>query len=144
MGALLDSQLTKQGTAAAITAAVQKLLEDRLGPALGAAGSRPTKVLALWLDPVSPDVIDPNGDHATYDLNNGNFVNDIINAFVFVIGNIEVFVFPSSQGGQFQLNVGDVPAGARGGAVLFELSGDQTESLTDPLQSGTTQFTFNL
>src|SRR5262249_48700079 len=59
LAALLDGQLTLLGDTAGITAALQRLLRDRLGPALGAAGQRPTKVLALWLDPVSADVADP-------------------------------------------------------------------------------------
>jgi hypothetical protein len=143
LGSLLDSQLTQLGDAASITTALQKLLEDRLGPSLGAAGQRPTKVLALWLDPVSLGVVDPNGDQASYDLPTGDFLNTIINGFLLVIGNIELFVLPSS-GGTFQLNVSDVPAEARGGAVMFGLSGDQTEDLTDPLRAGTTQFTLNL
>jgi hypothetical protein len=143
LAALLDGQLTLLGDAAGITTALQKLLQDRLGPALGAAGQRPTKVLALWLDPVSPDVVDPNGDHTTYDLTTGDFSNDITNGFSLVIGTIELFVFPSS-GGAFQLTVTDVPPAARGGAVMFELTGDRTEDLTDPLRDGTTQFTLNL
>src|SRR5207244_2605210 len=106
-------------------------------------GQRPTEVLAVWLDPVSPDVVDPNGDHASYDLGTGNLINDIINGFFIVIGNIELYVLPS-LGGVFQLNVSNVPAGARGGAVMFELTGDQTMDLTDPLRAGTTQFTLNL
>jgi hypothetical protein len=143
LAALLDGQLTQLGDAASITTALQQLLADRLGPSLGAAGQRPTKVLALWLDPVSPDVVDPNGDHASYDLGSGNLVNDISNGFFLVIGTIELVVLPSS-GGAFQLTVSDVPPAARGGAVLFGLSGDQTEDLTDPLRDGTTQFTLNL
>jgi hypothetical protein len=143
LGSLLDSQLTQLGDAPSITAALQKLLEDRLGPSLGAAGQRPTKVLALWLDPGSLSLADPNGDHAIYDLPTGNFLNDIIDGFLLVIGNIELFVLPS-DGGTFQLDVSNVPATARGGAVLFGLTGDKTEDLTDPLRAGTTQFTLNL
>jgi hypothetical protein len=131
------------GDAAGTTAALQRLLRDRLGPAQGAAGQRPTQVLALWLDPVSAEVVDPNGDHASYDLASGDYANDVSDGFSLVIGTIELFVL-SSGGGTFQLTVGDVPPAARGGAVLFGLDGDRTEELTDPLRDGTTQFTLNL
>jgi hypothetical protein len=135
--------LTQLGDAPGITKALQKLLEDRLGPSLGAAGQRPTKVLALWLDPANPALVDPNGDHASYDQSTGTVINDILNGFLLVIGNIELFVLPS-DGGMFQLDVSNVPATARGGAVMFGLTGDQTEDLTDPLRAGATQFTLSL
>ena len=64
------------------------------------------------------------------------------NAFVNVVGNIEILVFPLS--GTYNLSVSDVPAGARGGAVLLGTNADQSQALTDALRAGTTSFSFSL
>ena len=55
LSALLDAELTQSGDAATITGNLLQNIKNRLGPALGIPGTRPTGVLALVLDPVSLD-----------------------------------------------------------------------------------------
>jgi hypothetical protein len=60
-----------------------------------------------------------------------------------VVGNVEVEVIAvpaASASGTYTLTVSDVPATARGGVVVLGTTGDQTQSLTTALQSGTTTF----
>src|SRR5262249_45716946 len=142
LGALLDANLTAQGDDPSITAQLIDQVLSRFSPALGAAGARPVQVVALWLDPVSLDTVDPAVDHLKYDLGTGQLTNDISNSFVSVTGNIEVVVLVVDIGdtGTFTLSLGDVPADARGGVVLLGSSGDQTIALTDSIRSGTTSF----
>ena len=98
-----------------------------------------TSLLALFLDPTSLDIQDPGGQHARYDLASGKFGNAIPNAFVSVSSNVEVAVIPALAG-TFQLNVDDVPATARGGAVIFDGNGVRTISFTDGLHNGQRAF----
>jgi hypothetical protein len=55
-------------------------------------------------------------------------------------GNVEVIVV-AGVAGTFNLDVANVPATARGGAVLLSPNGSQAVAFTDGLRAGTTQFT---
>ena len=63
--------------------------------------------------------------------------------FVLVIWNIELIICPVF-GGQFTLNVDDVPETARGGVVILRQSGNETTSLTDDLRAGVDTFTIRI
>jgi hypothetical protein len=143
LGALLDAQLTSQGDTPAIATQLLAQIQARLDPAVGPAGQRPTGVVVLWLDPVSLGVTDPNGNQAEYDPGTGNLSNGLPNGYVNVGGNIELIVFPASAG-LLSLQVSGVAAGAQGGLVFAGPQGDQEQSLTPALQSGTTSFSFTL
>jgi hypothetical protein len=140
LGALLDAGLTRSGDAKAITAAIQQQIQDRLGPALGAAGARPASVLVLWLDPGGLDLEDSQGQHVTYDPEQDALSNGAPDTFVLVVGNIELVVVAGASG-DFTLRVRDIAVTGRGGLVFLGLSNDAVQSLTDALRAGT--FTFN-
>jgi hypothetical protein len=143
LGALLDAQLTASGDASGITASLLQQIKDRVAPALGAPGQRPTGVLVLVLDPVSATLENSTGAQVDYNVGDGSLSNTFSDGFVNVIGNIEVIVLDLS-GGQLSLQVSDVPATARGGLVFVGEQTDMEESLTDALRAGTTDFSFSL
>jgi hypothetical protein len=144
LGAVLDATLTAQGDSPQITPLLLDQVLQRLAPALGAAGQRPVRLAALFLDPVSIDVVDPAGDSLSYNLDTGQLSNTISDSFVSVAGNVEVVVVavPSGGSADFTLALSNVPADARGGVVLLGDSSDQSMALTDAIRAGTTQFTF--
>jgi hypothetical protein len=59
-----------------------------------------------------------------------------------VTGNIEVIVIPT-LGGEFTLQIDDVPDTSRGGVVYLGTTTDITLDLTEPMRDGTTFFPFN-
>jgi hypothetical protein len=145
LGAILDAALTASGDSPTITPQLINQMLSRLAPALGAAGQRPVRLVALWADPIPLDLVDPSGNDVTYDPSSGQLTNNIDGSSVAVNGNVEVIVVavPSLSGSAgFTLNVSDVPATARGGVVLLGADSDQTLALTDGLRGGTTTFTF--
>src|SRR5262249_12761160 len=142
LGAVLDAQLTTLGDASGITAGLLQQIKDRLTPALGAPGQRPTGVLVLVLDPVSATLQNSSGDQIDYNVGDGSLSNTFPDGFVNVIGNIEVIVL-NLLGGELSLQVSDVPATARGGVVFVGEQTDMEESLTDALRAGTTDFSFS-
>jgi hypothetical protein len=145
LGAILDAALTGSGDSPSITPQLINQMLSRLAPGLGTAGQRPARLVALWTDPVSLDLVDPSGNDVNYDLGSGQLNNNIDGSFVAVNGNVEAIVVavPSLTGSAgFTLDVSDVPATARGGVVLLGADSDQTLALTDGLRSGTTTFTF--
>ncbi len=142
LGALLDAGLTRLSDDPRIPLAVTAQILERFLPALGSSSRRPTGVLVIWLDPVSFNLADSEGRRVVYKLKDGSFRNDFSTAFVNVTGNIEVLVVPTI-GGQFTLNLGDVPENARGGAVLLGLD-NQTVQLTAGIRTGTRRFEFTV
>jgi hypothetical protein len=148
LSALLDSALTASQSDAQITTELIDQVMSRLDPALGAAGQRPVKLLALWTDPLGFNLADPSNDRNTsYDQGTNQFSNTIPDSFVSVVGNVELEVIAvrtASASGTYTLTVSDVPASARGGVVVLGTSGDQTQALTTALQNGTTVFQFGV
>jgi hypothetical protein len=142
LGALLDSALTASNSDAQITTELIDQVMSRLDPALGAAGQRPARLLALWMDPVSFDLEDPNNDRTKYNQGSGQLSPGIPDSWTSVVGNVEVIVVavPASPDPTFTLSVSDVPATARGGVVVLGPAGDTTQALTSALQGGTTTF----
>jgi hypothetical protein len=86
---------------------------------------------------------DPSGERITYDLDSGALSNQIADAFVSVASNVELIVIPAAEG-RFTLNVEDVPALARGGAVLLGDGEPQVLSFTQELRAGEKTFQFGL
>jgi hypothetical protein len=142
LGALLDAQLTALGDDPTISGAIDSQIVDRVGPALGPAEQRPVGVLVVWLDPVSPTLIDPQHGRIAYDLQDNSLVNTFRQGFVSVVGNVELLVLPFLPVGVQSdlLTVAQVPPTARGGAVYLGRDGADVLSLTAALRQGTTSF----
>jgi hypothetical protein len=142
LGALLDGGLTQQGDVPAIPVTLNAQILDRFSAGLGPPGQRPTGVLVIWLDPVSCGLQDPQGLRIDYSLKDQAYKNDIKDAFCSVAGNVEVVVIPTF-GGKYILDVADVPARARAGAVYLGAD-NLVWQLTDPLRAGQRTFAFDL
>ncbi len=141
LSAQLNQLLASQTNDATITSTMIQQIVSRFAPALGPAGQR-TSYLVLWLDPVDLDLADSQGKRVVYNTETNNVTQNLAKTFVEVGGNVEVLVVANAAG-TFALNVADVPPTARGGAVLFGEDNIQTVGLTDGLQSGQDQFTFD-
>jgi hypothetical protein len=145
LDALLNAQQTQQGQGnhTALTPALIDQVLGRLEQALGTSGPRTTTAVALILDPVSFDVVDPNGDAVDYNLQTDTLSDDTETAYVDVTTNIEMVIDfnPPTDMGNIDLTVNDVPPDALGAAVVLGPDpGDVTVmDLTDELDSGTTQ-----
>jgi hypothetical protein len=138
LGALLDHSLSSSD-AGNVTSHLLEQIRARL-----ASGLRDnTSMLAIFLDPVGIDLQDPSGQRVQYDLKSGSLSNSVQNAFVSVASNVELIMIPLAEG-QFTLNVDDVPATARGGAVIFGQDQAEVLPITDDLQSGDRRFVFNV
>jgi hypothetical protein len=143
LGRVLDSGLNQLGDAQSVTDQVLQQIAARFDPSLGTPGQRPTSMLVLWLDPVSLDLVDPANKHAVYDLKTNTVSNQQSRTFVEVGGNIEVLVL-ADVAGTFHLNVADVPPTARGGALVFSKTGDETFAFTNQLRDGIDGFTIQI
>ena len=143
LGALLDSALSTAGDQPGITPELIDEVINRFGPALGAVGSRQASATVLWLDPVSINVLDPDGGGLDYSLGTDSLVDTTGNLYINVSGNIEIIVVlsPPVSTAPILLTVADVPPTARGGAVILGPDGSQSLSLTGDLRTGVTQFT---
>jgi hypothetical protein len=135
LGALLDQNLSA-GQEQKVTDALISQLESRLSAGVRGAS---TSLLALFLDPVSLDLQDPAGERVNYNLTTGDFSNAIPNAYVSVASNVELVVIPLVSG-DYDLNVSDVPANARGGAIVLRDGEQQSLSFTDGLRASVTDF----
>jgi hypothetical protein len=143
LGAILDRLLTADGDREGITKVLLDQMRVRLAAGLTTRNGIATPLVAVFLDPVGIDLQDPSGDRVTYDLGSGALDNSIANAFVSVASNVELIIVPMAAG-QFTLNIDDVPATARGGAVLLGPDGDATLSFTESMRDGQRRFTFGL
>jgi len=141
LSALLDQMLASQSNDATITSAMIQQILARFEPVLGPPGQRPS-FLVLWLDPVAIDLADAQGNRVVFDAQNNQVKSDLAKTYVEVGGNVELLVVANAAG-TFALNVADVPPTARGGAVVIGDKGTQTVGLTEGLQAGQDQFTFN-
>src|SRR5262249_3258964 len=73
LGALLDAELSRLGDNPLIPGTIDDQIQDRFDPALGPVGQRPVAVLVIWLDPVSPVLIDSRGSRVVYDQQDSSF-----------------------------------------------------------------------
>jgi hypothetical protein len=143
LSALLDAQLKLHGDDPQITAEINNEILARFAAAFGGQGA-PLSIAILWLDPVSLDVQAPQGgQQASYNLQSNQVSNSLPRTYIEVGGNVEVVVM-AGVSGSFKLDVGDVPATARGGAVVFDSTGTQLVSLTTALRDGVTDFVVNV
>jgi hypothetical protein len=142
LGAVLDAELSRRGDSPVAPGTIDDQILDRFDPALGPVGQRPTAFLVIWLDPVSPTLIDSRGSRVVYDQQDGSFLNTLSKAYVNVTGNVEVIVLPfvATTTQEFRLTVANVPATARGGVVYFGADGNEVRPLTADLRGGTTDF----
>jgi FG-GAP-like repeat len=142
LSAVLDAELTRLGDQPTISTTIDNQILDRFDPALGPVGQRPVAILVIWLDPVSPTVVDAQGSRIVYAQQDRSFLNTISRAYVNVTGNLEVIVLPIFAGvtETLRLTVADVPATARGGVLYFGTQGNEVRPLTAELRGGTTEF----
>ena len=70
----------------------------------------------IWFDPVSLSLQSSQGQGVSYNLASNSVTNTASQAFVQVGGNVELVVMANAVG-SFNLDVANVPAGARGGEV---------------------------
>lgn len=142
LSSLLDTLLTELGDAEIITDLLIAHLQFRLGPALGKPGSRPTSVLALLLDPVSINLVDPQGKLVQYDLQTNSVVQNMPKTYVQVAGNIELIVVADAVG-TYRLDIANIPTQPRGALGILNNATTQFVSLTPQIRSGITSFQFN-
>jgi hypothetical protein len=143
LGALLDATLTEMGEEDDGTLVTDVLLDNllaRLAPSLGAAGQRPTALMALWLDPVSIDLESSTGGGIDFNLETGIATNTTKKCYMEVGGNVEIIVCGVSRADRFRLRVRNVPASARGGVVLIDEDNETSSRLTSQLRGGVTEF----
>ncbi len=149
LGALVDNMLTANGDVPAISAAVNAQIAAEFAAAYGPTsfGNQATAIptfAIIWLDPVSLDLQAPSrAQRVQYNTQQNTVSNNLGQTYVEVGGNVEVIVL-AGVSGTFNLNVGDVPLTARGGAVLLNSLGGELFTFTDALRSGTTDFLLNL
>jgi hypothetical protein len=138
LAAILDGELTEQGDAPDLSQRINDHIRERMAAALGQLAAPPS-LLVVWLDPGSFVITEPAGGGVSYDIGNDDLSDDIDGAFVDVIGNIEVIVL-AVQEGIYDFVVSDVGEQARGGFVLIEELVISSDTFTDELRSGTTEF----
>jgi hypothetical protein len=145
LGALLDVQLTASGSGSTATQQLLNQILARFGPALGPAEQRLVSLLVVFLDPASFLLDDPNGRSFSYNLQKNSVANNLPQTFVEVGGNVEVIVIPNPIG-TYHMQLADVAASARGGAVFFGNLADQAAGIgsltTEAIDSGDRNFTF--
>ena len=149
MGALLDAELSAFGSdldsaakAQAFTELLLRQIVARFSAALGPSGEPIVSMLVIFLDPVSINLVDPEGRSFDYDLKSSlatSLSNRLPRTFVEVGGNVEVVVIPNPRG-TYRLQVADVPASARGGAVYFGAQSPVVDVFTAALRNGVRSF----
>jgi len=146
LGALLDAALSTIGDDPSLTGMILDQILDRVVPGLGGVGQRATSLLAIFLDPVQFDVVDPGGRHAIYDLSLNQLINNIPNAAVVVGGNVEVVIIPITPQafGTYRVDVAEVPEHARGGWALAGYGGNDLVDVTGQIRAGTHSFSITV
>lgn len=142
LSALLDAELSRRGDSPGISGTINVQIVDRFSPALGPIGQRPVGMLVIWLDPLSPNFVDPQSSRIVYNQQDNSFVNTVSRAYVNVTGPLELIVLPifSLRAETFSLSVANVAASVRGGVLYFGADGNQVRPLTTELRGGTTEF----
>src|SRR5262249_1356994 len=82
LGALLTSLQQRFGDGGQITSALNAQIVAALGPAVAGL-----TVAVIWLDPVSIDLVDPQGARTTTNLQTNTVTNNLSQAFVQTGGN---------------------------------------------------------
>ncbi len=141
LGALLDAQLTSRGDDPTITQQILDQIFARLAPALGPTSERLASLLVIFLDPVSIGLVDPAGRSFQYNLETNAVANALPRTFVEVGGNVEIMVIAEPRG-IYQLDVANVSARARGGAIYLGRETVEVRSITDALRTGSRSFSF--
>jgi hypothetical protein len=139
LGSLLDALLRARGDDPSLTPAIQAQIVERMLPGVDTSSS----LLVVWLDPVSINLADSEGARTVYNENSPTVSRGLSDTFVEVGGNVELMVVAGARG-TFTLNVGDVGAQARGGAVVINQGAADSIALTDAMRGGTTQFDFRI
>ena len=125
LGALLDAQLTAHGDLGSITQDLLNQIIASISPALGFAGNRIVSLLVLFLDPLSFNLVDPEGRSLEYNQQSNVATNKLPLTYLSVVTNLELVVIPDPSG-TYQLNVAQAAAHSRGGLVF--IGNDSTEA----------------
>ena len=144
LGSLLDTFLTQQGDQSTITATLLDQMLHSFEPALAPEGSNVPPLLVLFLDPVSLDLADPDGNRISYNLQTNSLTDQSADAFVSVASNVEVVVLPLVPGDEFDLNVSNVAAGSRGGARSLSVTTCSRPFRSRMICAGTRDFQFGI
>jgi hypothetical protein len=142
IGALLDALVTQMGDDPGVTQALLDQGDATLAPGITGTGSS-AYFLVFILDPVSLNLVDPQGQRAVVDLKTNTVTNAQPKTYIDVGGNVELLVL-ADVAGTFGLTVGSVHATARGGALIIGPDGTQSISITDQLRAGVSEFTFTI
>jgi hypothetical protein len=140
LGTLLDTFLTQQGDQPIITTTLLNQILHSFEPALAAEGQHLPPFLVLFLDPVSLNLADPEGNRINYNLQTNSLTNHSADTFVSVASNVEIVVLPIVPGEEFALNLSNVAAASRGGAIIVGDGEQQTIPLTSDIRDGTRAF----
>jgi hypothetical protein len=148
LAALLARGLRTGVGDAAITAAINNEILARYLPLYASQGpvsSQQTlpSFAIMWLDPVSFDLQSSQGVNLSYNLSTNAVSNGLGSTFVSVGGNVEMIVLENAAG-TFNLDVSNVSAEARGGAVQLSAAGFSSSEFTAELQGGQTGFSVTL
>ncbi len=143
LNALLQSAITANGDDPGITEALNDQIFARFAPLFAARGSQAPSIALIWLDPISLDVESPSGSAVSYSLASNAVANGLSQSYVDVGGNVEVVVLANATG-TFNVNVANVGATARGGAVLLSDLGASELEFTSDLRSDVTSFQLDL
>jgi hypothetical protein len=143
LAALLAQLVAQHADDATITAALNEAARQLIETPDGPPGNRLSSFLLIWLDPVGFDMVDPGNQRVTYNTQQNAVASDQPKTFVEVGGTVELLVVANAAG-LFSLSVSDVPPAARGGALALTENGTQTVALTEGLQGGQRNFTFDL
>ena len=135
LAAVLDQGLRAGVGDSAITTAMNDEILARYlplysSPGPGSTQQTPPSFAIMWLDPVSFDLQSSQGVSLSYNLSTNAVSNGLGSTFVSVGGNVEMIVLENAAG-TFNLDVSNVPATARGGAVQLSANGFSSSEFTD-------------
>jgi hypothetical protein len=137
LSAILDSVLSDRGDDPQLSAQINGEIRDRIAAALAQVAI--PGLLVVWLDPGSFDLTDPGGGTLTYDIGDDQLTDGLDDDFVDLIGNIEVIgIVPT--GGAVDFSVSDLGGQSRGGFVFVGPDQSTSDTFTDDLRNGTTDF----
>lgn len=143
LGSFLDALLTRLSDDPSVPASVLQQMFDRIVPGLGGLGERATQLLVIFLDPVDVDFAAPSGNRLVYNLQSGAVTNTVPKTYGEFGGNAEVIVVADAVG-TYNLNIANVPARARGGAILLGQNFNEVLNFTPEIRSGRRSFSLTL
>ncbi len=140
--ALLDASLSDQGDNSNLTEELLSAISSRIAVGLGEPGSRPTRLLILFLDPVPFD-FDSAMDGMFEDIVSYNEESDPVVADMFtyveVGANVELIIIAEPLD-EYMLTLIDADDTSRGGYVLFDEFSMEIEILTEAIRAGEDSF----